>query len=60
MAYWAEHCQGWVYLLQGQRLQVHHLISKGSGGNLRHISRPGSQDHARMNVVEVELTVVQM
>ncbi len=26
---------------QGKRLQVHHLIPKGHGGNFGHISRPG-------------------
>jgi len=26
-------------------LQVHHLVPKGSGGNLGHTSRLGSQDH---------------
>ncbi len=41
--YRTERSQGWVCLLQGQRLQVHHLVPEGSGRNLGHIARPGSQ-----------------
>ncbi|MGL5587270.1 MAG: aspartyl protease family protein, partial [Aeromonas veronii] len=33
-ANWTEQSQGWVCLLRGQRLQVHYLISEGSGRNL--------------------------
>ncbi len=29
-------------------LQVHHLIAEGRGGNLGHVSRPGSQDNVRV------------
>ncbi len=32
-----------------QCLQVHHLITEGRGGNLRHVSRPGSQDNVRVD-----------
>ncbi len=39
-----EQSNGWVCLLPGQCLQVHHLIPKGRGGNFGHISRPGSQE----------------
>ncbi len=42
-------CQGWIYLLRGQFLQVHHLIMKGRGGNLGHVSGPGSQDNVRVD-----------
>ncbi len=40
--------QGWVCLLRRQCLQVHHLIAEGRGGNLGHVSRPGSQDNVRV------------
>ncbi len=30
-------------------LQVHHLIAEGRGGNLGHVSRPGSQDNVRVD-----------
>ncbi len=40
---------GWICLLRGQCLQVHHLIAKGRGGNLGHVSRPGSQDNVRVD-----------
>ncbi len=40
--------QGWICLLRGQCLQVHHLIVEGHGGNLGHVSRPGSQDNVRV------------
>ncbi len=33
----------------GQCLQVHHLIAEGRGGNLGHVSRPGSQDNVRVD-----------
>ncbi len=32
---------------RGQCLQVHHLITEGCGGNLGHVSRPGSQGRGR-------------
>ncbi len=41
--------QGWICLLRGLCLQVHHLIMKGRGGNFGHVSRPGSQDNVRVN-----------
>ncbi len=44
-----EQSNGWVCLLPGQCLQVHHLIPEGHGGNFGHISRPGSQDNARVS-----------
>ncbi|XP_052466728.1 uncharacterized protein LOC128024890 [Carassius gibelio] len=47
-SYGTQQRQGWICLLQGQRLQVHHLVSEGSGGNLGHVSRPGSQDNVRV------------
>ncbi len=34
---------------EGQCLQVHHLIAEGHGGNLGHVSRPGSQDNLRVD-----------
>ncbi len=40
---------GWICLLRGQCLQVHHLIAEGRGGNLGHVSRPGSQDNVRVD-----------
>ncbi len=30
-------------------MQVHHLIAEGRGGNLGHVSRPGSQDNVRVD-----------
>ncbi len=30
-------------------MQVHHLIAEGCGGNLGHVSRPGSQDNVRVD-----------
>ncbi len=33
-------------------LQVHHLIAEGRGGNLGHVSRPGSQDNVRVDRTE--------
>ncbi len=36
-------------LLPEQRLQVHHLIPKGRGGNFGNISRLGSQDNVRVS-----------
>ncbi len=47
-SYGTQQCQGWICLLRGQCLQVHHLIAEGRGGNLGHISRPGSQDNERV------------
>ncbi len=41
--------QGWICLLRGQCLQVHHLIAEGRGWNLGHVSRPGSQDNVRLD-----------
>ncbi len=40
--------QGWIFLLRGQYLQVHHLIAERHGGNLRHVSRLGCQDNVRV------------
>ncbi len=51
-SYRTQQCQGWICLLRGQRLQVHHLVSEGSGGNLGHVSRPGSQDNLRVGQPE--------
>ncbi len=47
-SYGTQQRQGWVCLLRRQCLQVHHLIAKGRGGNLGHVSRPGSQDNVRV------------
>ncbi len=47
-SYGTQQRQGWTCLLRGQCLQVHHLIAEGRGGNLRHVSRPGSQDNMRV------------
>ncbi len=47
-SYGTQQRQGWICFLQGQCLQVHHLIAKGRGGKLRHVSRPGSQDNMRV------------
>ncbi len=38
-SYGTQQCRGWVCLLRGQCLQVHHLITEGRGGNLGHVSR---------------------
>ncbi len=35
--------------VRGQYLQVPHLIAEGRGGNLGHVSRPGSQDNVRVD-----------
>ncbi len=35
--------------LQGQCLQVHHLIAEGRGGILGHVSRLGSQENVRVD-----------
>ncbi len=51
-SYGTQQLQGWVCLLQRQCLQVHHLIVEGHGGNLGHVSRPGSQDN--VSVVQPE------
>ncbi len=48
-AYGTQQRLGWICLLRGQCLQVHHLIAEGCGGNLRHVSRPGSQDNVRVD-----------
>ncbi len=45
----AQQCKDRVCLLRGQHLQVHHLVSKGIGGNLGHITRPRSQGNVRIN-----------
>ncbi len=47
-SYGTQQRQGWVCLLRRQCLQVHHLIAEGRGGNLGHVSRPGSQDNVRV------------
>ncbi len=47
-SYGTQQRQGWICLLRGQCLQVHHLIAKGLGGNLGHVSRPGYQDNMRV------------
>ncbi len=47
-SYGTQQHQGWICLLRGQCLQVHHLIAEGRGGNLGHVSRPGSQDNVRV------------
>ncbi len=47
-SYGTQQRQGWICLLQGQCLQVHHLIVKGRGGNLGHVSRPGYQGSKRV------------
>ncbi len=47
-SYGTQQLQGWVCLLRRQCLQVHHLIAEGRGGNLGHVSRPGSQDNVRV------------
>ncbi len=44
-SYGTQQRQGWVCLLQGQCLQVYHLITERRGGNLGHVSRPGSQEN---------------
>ncbi|KAG1963243.1 extended synaptotagmin-2 [Pimephales promelas] len=38
----------------GQRLQVHHQVPEGSGRNLGHISRPGSQEYVRVSRPELQ------
>ncbi len=48
-SYGTQQCYGWICLLQGQCLQVHHLIAEGRGGNLGHVSRPGSQDNVKVD-----------
>ncbi len=40
--------KGWVCILRGQCLQVHHLNVERCGGNLGYVSRPGSQDDVRV------------
>ncbi len=47
-SYGTQQRQGLICLLRGQFLQVHHLIAEGRGGNLRHVSRPWSQDNVRV------------
>ncbi len=47
-SYGTQQRQGWVCLLRRQCLQVHHLITEERGGNLGHVSRPGSQDNVRV------------
>ncbi len=47
-SYGTQQCKGWICLLRGQCLQVHQLIAEGRGGNLGHVSRPGSQDNVRV------------
>ncbi len=54
-SYGTQQRQGWICLLRGQCLQVHHLIAEERGGNLRHVSRPGSQDNVRVNGILTEL-----
>ncbi len=44
-SYGTQQRQGWVCLLRRQCLQ---LIAEGRGGNLGHVSRPGSQDNVRV------------
>ncbi len=44
-SYGTQQRQGWICLLRGQCLQVHHLIAERRGGNLGHVSRLGSQDN---------------
>ncbi len=34
---------------EGSACMVHHLIAEGRGGNLGHLSRPGSQDNVRVD-----------
>ncbi len=46
--------QGWLCLLRGQCLQVHHLIAEGRGENLGHISRLGFQDNMRVGRPEAK------
>ena len=53
-----EKSQGWVCLLRRQGLQVHHLVPEGSGGNLWHVSGPGSQDHVRVSRAEFQARFV--
>ncbi|XDV36432.1 hypothetical protein PO909_006212 [Leuciscus waleckii] len=57
--YWTEQCQGWVCLLRGQHLQVHHLITERSGGKHGHISRPVSQDDVRVSMPEFQARFVK-
>ncbi len=37
---------------EGSASWVYHLIAEGRGGNLRHLSRPGSQDNVRVGLSE--------
>ncbi len=48
-SYETQQHQGWICLLRGQCLQVHHLIAEGRDGSLGHVSRPGSQDNMRVD-----------
>ncbi len=47
-SYGTQQRQGWICLLRGQCLQVHHLIAEGRGRNLGHVSRLGSQENVRL------------